>query len=84
MIVTMTRDGVRISTPGQPGVLLGFDAWETFLHQVRKGWFAPEADDRRRPDGRITCWARVHSAAFPRKKAGTPANDRTEANGTVS
>ncbi|WP_433376582.1 hypothetical protein [Streptosporangium sp. CA-115845] len=55
VIVTITREGVRISAPGQPGILLGFDAWDAFLHRARKGWFDQETDDRRTPGDRIGC-----------------------------
>ncbi len=45
VIVTITREGVRISAPGQEGVLFEFDAWEAFLRRAKKGWFdlAPPA-----------------------------------------
>lgn|GEM_PF-4785918 len=65
MIVTITREGVRISAPGQAGVLLGFDAWDAFLHRVRKGWFDPETDNRRMPDGRF---GRASHRALPTER----------------
>lgn len=55
VIVTITREGVRISAPGQTGILLGFDAWDAFLHRARKGWFGQETDGRRTPGDRIGC-----------------------------
>ncbi|MFI6454799.1 hypothetical protein ACIBF6_24935 [Streptosporangium amethystogenes] len=78
MTVTITREGVRISIPGQTGILLGFDAWDAFLHQVRKGWFAPEADQKGMPGSRITRWAQVHPNALLLNKAVTPTNDQAE------
>ncbi|WP_156056368.1 hypothetical protein [Streptosporangium roseum] len=39
VIVTITRDGVRVSAPEQEGVQFGFDAWEAFLRRTKKGWF---------------------------------------------
>ncbi len=53
VIVAVTREGVRISTPGQAGVLLGFDAWDAFLHRARKGWFDLETDSGRTSGDRI-------------------------------
>jgi hypothetical protein len=49
VIVVITRDGVRISAPGQGGVLFGFDAWEAFLARAKKGWFDPAPPESTTP-----------------------------------
>ncbi|GAA2984476.1 hypothetical protein [Streptosporangium longisporum] len=73
VIVSLTRDGVMISAPGQRGVLVGFDAWEAFLRRAKNGWFDPgprEAESPRgtgfpRPENRPG----VSSRAFPKSTA---------------
>ncbi|MEU9830236.1 hypothetical protein AB0D67_01730 [Streptosporangium sp. NPDC048047] len=49
VIVIMDRDGVRITIPGQRGVLFGFDAWADFLRRAKKGFFDPYPADEKKP-----------------------------------
>lgn len=39
VIVSISREGVRVGAPEQKGVLFGFDAWEAFIRRAKKGWF---------------------------------------------
>ncbi|MEU0517256.1 hypothetical protein [Streptosporangium sp. NPDC006007] len=39
VIVSISREGVRVGAPEQKGVLFGFDAWEAFIRRAEKGWF---------------------------------------------
>ncbi|MFF0306153.1 hypothetical protein ACFYSC_01930 [Streptosporangium sp. NPDC004379] len=52
VIVIMDRDGVRITVPGQCGVLFGFDAWADFLRRAKKGFFDPFPADGEKPGNR--------------------------------
>ncbi|MGC5011243.1 hypothetical protein ACLQ2R_10805 [Streptosporangium sp. DT93] len=73
VIVSLTRDGVRISAPGQGGVLVGFDAWEAFLRRARNGWFDPGPRETKSPYGpdlpRSANRPGMPSGAFPESTA---------------